>query len=216
MNDFHESEEEREERLQIESCFSQKIAAGNDEEENKDGQKDFSASRFEFIVQTPKFSSKFDLPNYEKFNIAPPDQSHEIHVATPMVPAFDQSPIKNNHHLAEINHVVNDDAKKIEAEKGQEFTKSSLIVDQHLKKQMEQNDDEKKKQNDVELLEVNRVLLVEGENNLRENVEEVKSAPIVIQGHFVDHISQQSIRSFNHISELSNESDSWDRLSVAA
>ena len=60
---------------EIESCFSQKIA-GDDEEDNRDGQKDFYSSRGgdTLVIKTPKFSSKFDLRNYGSI---PSDQIDE-------------------------------------------------------------------------------------------------------------------------------------------
>ena len=99
-------DDEQEERLQIESCFSQKIA-GDYEEDNKDGQKDFHSSRGGEIlaIKTPKFSSKFDLRNY---GLIPSEQIDE-NAAAAMQPNF-ESPTKK---AVDIND-VNDDVQQEE------------------------------------------------------------------------------------------------------
>lgn len=82
---------------EIESCFSQKIA-GDDEEDNKDGQKDFYSSRGGeiLVIKTPKFSSKFDLRNYGSI---PSDQIDENNAA--MQPNF-ESPTKKDLDLKNV------------------------------------------------------------------------------------------------------------------
>ena len=126
-------DDEEQERLQIESCFSHKIA-DDDEEDSKDGQKDFQSSRNcdYLVIKTPKFSSKFDLRNYGSI---PSEQLDENNA---MQPNF-ESPTKK---VVDIND-VNDDAEKDEIQ----FTKAKEFDQKENPKKPEERKAPKNEEN---------------------------------------------------------------------
>ena len=117
---------------EIESCFSQKIA-GDDEEDNRDGQKDFYSSRGGniLVIKTPKFSSKFDLRNYGSI---PSEQLDENNAA--MQPNF-ESPTKK---VLDINDVKDDVQKEeIACTKSSKEMKAKVVEQKKNQKKPEEH-----------------------------------------------------------------------------